>query len=156
RSFSLEQQYPMSIGPLAVEASKKGCWMVPPGWSPMRALVVLASMAVAAHAQEPVALPGGPPVDMDYLAYDPGSRRLFVPAGSTGKVDVLDTASGKLTSIDGWPTAHAGSRVQGPSAATVGAGYLYVGNRADSSICAVELASLARKGCATMPSAPDG
>jgi DNA-binding beta-propeller fold protein YncE len=123
---------------------------------PMHALVAVALMAVASSAQEPIALPGGPPVEMDYLAYDPASRRLFIPAGNTGKVDVLDTGSGKLSSIDGWPTAQAGSRLVGPSAATVGGGYLYVGNRADSTICAVELGSLTRKGCATMPSSPDG
>ncbi len=122
----------------------------------MRPLVAVALMAVSAHAQQSVPLPGGPPVDMDYLAYDAASGRLFIPAGNTGKVDVLDTRSGKLSSIDGWPTAQAGTRVQGPSAATVGAGYLYVGNRADSSVCAVELASLSRKGCAAMPSPPDG
>ena len=123
----------------------------------MRALVVaVALIAGSAHDQQSVPLPGGPPVDMDYLAYDAASRRLFIPAGNTGKVDVLDTSSGKLSSMDGWPTAQAGNRLQGPSAATVGGRYLYVGNRADSSICAVELASLARKGCITMPSPPDG
>lgn len=95
-------------------------------------------------------------MDMDYLAFDPASGRLFIPAGNTGKVDVLDTRSGKLSSIDGWPTAGSGNRVQGPSAATVGSGYLYVGNRAGSTVCAVELQSLARKGCATVPSPPDG
>jgi DNA-binding beta-propeller fold protein YncE len=123
----------------------------------MHALAVaVALMAVPADSQQSVPLPGGPPVDMDYLAYDPGSHRLFIPAGNTGKVDVLDTRSGKLSSIDGWPTIQAGNRMPGPSAATVGGGYLYVGNRADSSICAVELASLARKGCVALPSAPDG
>ena len=42
-------------------------------------------------------LPGGPPVGMDYLAYDPGSGLVWVPAGNTGRVDVVDTMTGKLT-----------------------------------------------------------
>jgi hypothetical protein len=105
---------------------------------------------------ESLALPGGPPVEMDYLAYDSGSGRLFIPAGNTGKVDVLDTKTGKLDAIDGWPTVKAGDRVAGPSSCSAGVGYVYVGNRADSSICAVEATSLARKGCVTLPSSPDG
>ncbi|HYS08939.1 MAG TPA: hypothetical protein VEP66_09345 [Myxococcales bacterium] len=123
----------------------------------MRALLAALLLASSVQAEDFVALPGGPPVDMDYLAYDPASGRLFIPAGNTGKVDVLDTRSGKLSApIDGWPTARSGDRIQGPSAATVGGGYLYVGNRAGSAICAVDLQSLARKGCATVPSPPDG
>jgi DNA-binding beta-propeller fold protein YncE len=132
----------------------------------MRPLLALLLIAASADAQGPdagastptpesVALPGGPPVDMDYLAYDSASGRLFIPAGNTGKVDVLDTKTGKLRSIDGWPTVKTGDRVAGPSSASAGAGHVYVGNRADSSICAVEVKPLARKGCVTLPSAPD-
>src|SRR3954465_15659136 len=113
-------------------------------------------LAAAVQASNSIQLPGGPPVDIDYLAYDPESRRLFIPAGNTGKVDLFDTASGKLSSIDGWPTSQAGNRAAGPSAATVGAGHLYVGNRAGSTICAVDLKTLSREGCVTMPSSPDG
>jgi hypothetical protein len=122
----------------------------------MRALLAAFVLAASVQAPEFVVLPGGPPVDMDYLAYDPASGRLFIPAGNTGKVDVLDTKSGKLASIDGWPTSTVGERILGPSAATAGGGYLYVGNRADSSICAVDPGSMTRKGCVTMPSPPDG
>ena len=32
-----------------------------------------------------IALPGGPPVGMDYLAYDPGTDRVWVPAGTPGR-----------------------------------------------------------------------
>jgi len=105
---------------------------------------------------ESIALPGGPPVDMDYLAYDPGSGRLFIPAGNTGKVDVLDTKTGALRTVDGWPTVKAGDRIVGPSSCSAGGGYVYVGNRADSSICALQATSLTRKGCAALPSSPDG
>jgi len=134
----------------------------------VRQILAFALIAASARAQAPdaavstaaaaesVALPGGPPVDMDYLAYDSESGRLFIPAGNTGKVDVLDTKTGKLGSVDGWPTAKTADRVVGPSSCSVGRGYAYVGNRADSSICAVEVKSLTRRGCVTLPSVPDG
>jgi DNA-binding beta-propeller fold protein YncE len=95
-------------------------------------------------------------VGMDYLAYDEGSALLFVPASNTGKVDVVDTKSGKVQAIEGWATEKRGERIAGVTAATTGRGYLYVGNRADFSICAVEIKTLARKGCAKLPSQPDG
>ena len=70
-----------------------------------------------------VALPGGPPVGMDYLAYDPTTNRVWVPAGNTGNVDVLDVATGKLTAITGSrrrhhvdPIARAWARARRPSA----------------------------------------
>jgi hypothetical protein len=44
----------------------------------------------------------------------------------------------------------------GPTAATVGEGFVYVGNRGDSSVCAVDAATLAKKGCVTLPGTPDG
>ena len=128
----------------------------------MRHTVLTAVVAITAGtaAQTPslssLPLPGGPPVGMDYLAYDARSGLLFVPASNTGKLDVIDTKTGKLRSVDGWPTAQRDDRVAGITAATTGAGYVYVGNRADSTVCAVEIETLARRGCVTVPSTPDG
>jgi hypothetical protein len=93
---------------------------------------------------------------MDYLAYDAHSGLLFVPASNTGKLDVIDTRTGKLRSVDGWPTTQRDDRIAGITAATTGAGYAYVGNRADSKVCAVEIETLERRGCVTLPSTPDG
>jgi len=119
-------------------------------------VAITASTDVQAPRLSSLRLPGGPPVGMDYLAYDADSGLLFVPASNTGKLDVIDTRTGKLQSVDGWPTAQVGDRVAGITAATTGAGYAYVGNRADSTVCAVEIKTLARKGCVTLPSTPDG
>ena len=44
----------------------------------------------------------------------------------------------------------------GPSSATVGDGIVYIGNRGDSSVCAVDATTLTRGGCVTIPSMPDG
>jgi DNA-binding beta-propeller fold protein YncE len=98
---------------------------------------------------------------MDYLAYDAANDRVWVPAGNTGAVDVIDARTGQVTAVGGFATAtvkgrDGRERVVGPSAATVGAGFVYVGNRAGSQICAVDARSLQRKGCVALPSPPDG
>ncbi len=109
-----------------------------------------------------IALPGGGPagITMDYLAYDPKTRRLWVPAGNTGAVDVVDTATGKVAQISGFATsevkAEAGTRVLGPSSAAVGPGVIYVGNRADMSVCAVNARTLERGACGKLDAMPDG
>jgi DNA-binding beta-propeller fold protein YncE len=122
------------------------------------ALCLAAAVPAASGPATPefVVLPGGPPVGMDYLAYDAATGRLWVPAGNTGRIDVLDTRSGKLEVIDHVATAKRGERTVGTSAATVGDGIVYVGNRADSTVCAFDAKSLARRGCIALASSPDG
>jgi DNA-binding beta-propeller fold protein YncE len=104
-------------------------------------------------------LPGGPPVGMDYLAYDPGTNRIWVPAGNTAAVDVLDVATGKVTAIGGFATAPArrpGRPRTGPSSATVGDGVVWIGNRADNRLSAYDARSLAPAAACQLSSMPDG
>ena len=108
-----------------------------------------------------IALPGGPPVSMDYLAYDAKNDRVWAPAGNTGKVFVLDVKSGKLAAIEGFETTQVkerdgNPRTVGPSSASAGDGFVYVGNRAGFQICAVDAKSLEKRGCVALPSSPDG
>jgi DNA-binding beta-propeller fold protein YncE len=108
-----------------------------------------------------IALPGATgPVMLDYLAYDPKQDRVWIPAGGTGRVDVIDAKTEKITAIEGFPTKEVERRgkkhVTGPSAATVGDGVVYIGSRADSSVCAVDAASLEKRDCVTLDSGPDG
>jgi len=110
-----------------------------------------------------LALPGAPPaggVFMDYIAYDRAHHRVWVPAGNTGSVDVVDTQSEKITRLDGFPTAEfergGTKRTVGPSSATVGEGVVYVGNRGDSSVCAVDASTLQKGVCLKLESMPDG
>jgi len=97
---------------------------------------------------------------MDYLACDRATGRVWVPAGNTGSVDVIDPPSDKITRIQGFPTSvmerHGKKRVVGPSAATLGDGVAYVGSRGDSSICAVDTRTLQRGACVILESMPDG
>ncbi len=133
----------------------------------------IATATIAAEAAKPappaanpevtaVALPGAPAdgVMLDYLAIDRGRHRVWVPAGGTGNAVVIDTKTQGIDRVDQFPTKEVERRGQkrlvGPSSATIGDGFVYVGNRADSTVCAVNASTLARGGCVTLPSSPDG
>jgi len=108
-----------------------------------------------------IALPGATAgVFLDYLAYDPAHNRVWVPAGGTGRVDVIDAHTQQLTAIEGFATKEVERRGEkrtvGPTSATVGDGVVYIGNRGDSSICAVDATSLVRGECVTLDQSPDG
>jgi DNA-binding beta-propeller fold protein YncE len=131
------------------------------------ALVLSAASFVPAADPTPaavraIALPGGGAdgITMDYIAFDPATRFVWVPAGNTGAVDVVDTATGKVTALSGFPTkeveARGGKRVVGPSSVTIGHGQVYIGNRADFSVCAIDAKSLVRGACGTLDAMPDG
>jgi len=115
--------------------------------------MIALALAAAAAAATPLKLPAEPPVIMDYLAAD--GARVWIPAGNTGKVFLL--TGGQFRAVDGFATKKGrGDRLMGPSAVTVGEGAVYIGNRGDSRIWAVDPRSLERKGSAEMPSTPDG
>jgi DNA-binding beta-propeller fold protein YncE len=110
-----------------------------------------------------ITLPGAPPtggVMMDYIAYDRAHRRVWVPAGNTGNVDVIDVDSGQVHEVGGFVTKemerHGRKRIVGPSSATVAGDVVYVGNRGDSTVCAIDAASLQKGACVTLDSMPDG
>src|SRR5439155_543894 len=65
--------------------------------------------AGAAYAVRSLPLPGANDdgIFMDYIAFDPHTGFVWAPAGNTGAVDVVDTATGKVTQIPGIPTTEA-------------------------------------------------
>ncbi len=106
-------------------------------------------------------LPGtAGPVTIDYLVSDRAFGRIWIPVGDTGSADVFDVATGEFTRVGGFGTAerevHEKKRMMGPSSATVGDGFVYVGNRATSEVCAVSEKTLALGACLKLPTAPDG
>jgi DNA-binding beta-propeller fold protein YncE len=110
-----------------------------------------------------IALPGGNAdgVFMDYLAYDARTKAVWVPAGNSGAVDVIDVASGKLDQVPGFATQEmerrGRKRIVGPSSVTLGEkGTVYVGNRGDSTVCAIDEKKLTKGTCGTLDSMPDG
>ena len=121
-----------------------------------------ASARANGYTTQTITLPGGGDagIFMDYLLYDPRTKAVWVPAGNTGAVDVVDTATGKVTRVDGFPTKQVERRghsfTVGPSAAALGDGVVYVGDRGDSSICAVDDTRLVKGTCGQLDSSPDG
>ena len=109
-----------------------------------------------------LALPGASPagISMDYIAFDPATGFVWVPAGNTGAVDVVDTASRTLRQVSGFGTAEMGSgdrkRVVGPSAVSAGHGTVYIGSRGDSGVCALNARTLEWGPCHHLDSMPDG
>jgi DNA-binding beta-propeller fold protein YncE len=110
-----------------------------------------------------IALPGASAdgIFMDYLLFDPRTNAVWVPAGNTGAVDVIDVASGRISQIGEFATQElerrGRKRMVGPSSATLGArGTVYIGNRGDFSICAVDELSLHKGTCGKLDAMPDG
>jgi DNA-binding beta-propeller fold protein YncE len=97
---------------------------------------------------------------MDYLGYDPSTNSVWVPAGNTGSVDVIDAATNKVTQLADFPSGEMGTatrkRIVGPSSVTIGKGTVYIGDRFDSSVCALDARTHKRGACAKLDSMPDG
>lgn len=85
---------------------------------------------------------------LDHLAYDRATGRLWVPASNTGNVDVIDQASDEVRKIPGFKTAEVdleGHKVRmGPTAVCIGDGWVYVGNRGDSTLSVINAQTLER------------
>ncbi len=117
--------------------------------------------ASAAFAFEALALPGATaPVSLDYLAFEPGRARVWVPVGTTGSVDVFNIKTAAFDRIDGFGTVQrefkGRTRTMGPSAVAIGEGAAYIGNRATSEICSVDTESLKLATCVALATPTDG
>lgn len=109
---------------------------------------------------EPVALPGVTAhAAVDFIAYEPGRERVWVPVGNTGSADVFDIATRAFTRVDGFANketeVQGSKRTMGPSSIAVGDGFVYVGNRATHEVCPVSAVTLTIGKCRELPSAPD-
>ena len=95
----------------------------------MLSMILLASCATRAAelTAEPFALPDGEGgIGLDDLAFVPSLHRVVVPAGRTGRLDLIDPQTRKLTQIGGFQTSApaAGGHGAGPTSVDAGKGYL--------------------------------
>jgi len=117
--------------------------------------IVWVSGACAADTRyelQPINLPGASgAVALDYFAYDSGKGKLWVPASNTGSVDVIDEATDAISQVTGFPTGeierHKRKITLGPTAASIGDGVIYVGNRGNGTLCVIDAKTLARGEC---------
>jgi DNA-binding beta-propeller fold protein YncE len=123
--------------------------------------VASAAPGPAQLGSKAVPIPGATsPVSYDYLVADRAAGRVYLAVGNTGSLDVFDAATGAFTRVDGFKTEerdyHGKKRMAGPSAATVGDGVVYVGNRATNEVCAVDAKTLKLGKCLKLPTPTDG
>src|SRR5437773_5936429 len=130
--------------------------------------IIWASVAHAADTNyelKPISLPGATgAVALDYFAYDRATGKLWVPASNTGSVDVIDEKTDAVTQVTGFQTGEIERRGRkvtlGPTAASIGDGVVYIGNRGDATLCVIDAKSLARGECVPVSTdhsiTPDG
>ena len=91
------------------------------------------------------------PVALDYFAYDRATGKVWVPASNTGRVDVIDEKTDAVSQITGFPTGEIERRGRkitiGPTAASIGDGVVYIGNRGNATICIIDARNLALGEC---------
>src|SRR5438270_9573134 len=101
---------------------------------------------------KPISLPGATgAVALDYFAYDPATGKLWVPASNTGSVDVIDEKTDAVSQIAGFATGEIERRGRkitvGPTAASIGDGVVYIGNRGDATLCVIDAQTPERGEC---------
>jgi DNA-binding beta-propeller fold protein YncE len=97
----------------------------------------------------------------DYITYDARTNEVWAPAINIGSVYVIDVGNEEIHEIKGFATKEISfpngrTGVEGPSGVYVGDGVVYIGDRADQSICAVDEKTLERRNCGHIDSTPDG
>jgi hypothetical protein len=99
------------------------------------------------------------PITFDLIAYHRAHGQIWIPVGEGGSVHVFTIATGSFSRVDGFKTkpreVHGRTRMMGPSAAAVGDGVVYVGNRASSEVCAVNDTTLKVGTCVSLDAPPD-
>src|SRR5437667_1887784 len=112
-----------------------------------------------------IALPGANgAVALDYFAYDPTTGKVWVPASNLGSVVVIDEKTDAVSQVAGFKTGEIERRGRkvtlGPTAASIGDGVVYIGNRGDATLCWIDKSSLNRGECVPASSdhsiTPDG
>src|SRR2546430_16747719 len=122
----------------------------------MRTLALLSLLAAPIlHAASPsysvrmLPLPHGDQngIYMDYIAFDPATGFVWAPAGNTGAIDIVDTATQKVKQIGGEGTKKGEGRgresIFGPTAGATGEGVGVIGNTPGGCICAFTAATAA-------------
>ena len=125
-------------------------------------------LSSCAHAPQPEAappdsasvleLPGGDGgIGFDDLRYSPTLGRVLVPAGRTGNLDLVDPATGRVTSVPGFgaSTSFSGGHGQGTTSVDEGAGLLFAIDRDSKRLAIVDPGRAAIVSTADLGGDPD-
>jgi len=129
------------------------------------ATLVAADTSASSYELKPISLPAANgAVALDYFAYDPATGKVWVPASNLGSVVVIDEKTDAVSQVAGFKTGEIERRGRkvtlGPTAASIGDGVVYIGNRGDATLCWIDKSSLNRGECVPASSdqgvTPDG
>ena len=129
------------------------------------ATAIEANAADTNYEQKRINLPGASgPVALDYFAYDRATGKLWVPASNTGSVDIIDEKTDAVTQVTGFQTGEIERRGRkitvGPTAASIGDGVVYIGDRGDATLCVIDAKTHVRGECVPLSTdhtiTPDG
>ena len=129
------------------------------------ATLVAADTSGSSYELKPIALPGANGgVALDYFAYDPATGKVWVPASNLGSVVVIDEKTDAVSQVAGFKTGEIERRGRkvtlGPTAASIGDGVVYIGNRGDATLCWIDKSNLSSGECVPVSTdhsiTPDG
>jgi DNA-binding beta-propeller fold protein YncE len=107
----------------------------------VKALALAAVLAAPPAALSPVALPGGAGgIGFDDLRWSSELHALLVPAGRTGRVDLVDPSTRAVASVEGFGTAPrwSGGHEEGTTSADAGGGWIFAIDRSTRSVAVVD------------------
>ncbi|HEY2953998.1 MAG TPA: hypothetical protein VGK89_01970 [Candidatus Eisenbacteria bacterium] len=122
------------------------------------ALLAAGPTFAARRAPSTIALPGGEGgVGLDDLGYSPALGCVLVPAGRTGRLDLVDPATGKVVEIPGFSAREgfSGRHDVGITSVTEGAGLLFVTDRTALRLFVVDPATRSIVGETALGASPD-
>jgi DNA-binding beta-propeller fold protein YncE len=114
--------------------------------------------AVPVLAAQPLVLPGGAgEIGFDDLAFSPGLHRVLVPAGRTGRLDLIDPETRKVQEIGGFQASAAGAGGHGAGTTSVDEGgpYLFAIDRSALRLSVVDPRQGKIVAGASLASSPD-
>ncbi|MCG6962026.1 MAG: hypothetical protein LJE95_02025 [Acidobacteria bacterium] len=113
--------------------------------------------AVPSPERSVIELPGGGGrIGFDDVGYSKTLKRILLPGGRTGKLDLIDPASGAVTAITGFSTAPASSRHGGGiTSVDQGGGFLFVSDRTARTVDVVDAATRKIVTHASLAGGPD-
>ncbi len=148
-----------AVAVLALPAARADAGGQPPAAAPRRAPAAAAPRQAggAVLPALPVALPGGAGgIGFDDLGFAPALGKLLVPAGRTGNLDLIDTASRQIVAIAGFSSqgTFAKGHGEGTTSADFGRGLIFATDRTAKQLVVVDPATrtiVARAGLAGSP-----
>jgi hypothetical protein len=131
----------------------------------MRHSLILLLVTATAFAKPEIAtptklaLPGGDGgIGFDDLMFSASLHRVLVPAGRTGKLDLIDPKTQKIDAVSGFSAdadKFAGGHGQGTTSADAGGGFIFASDRSRAEVEIVDPKTLEIVGSAKLASGPD-